>query len=115
MKLEPRLSACRCGHDREAHEHYRRGSECALCDCERWNPPRWPWRRFPRSGRENLALYRDLALNTQIAAVITGCPSRPAKAGTVPAPAGKEDLQARAIPPPPCSVRSGQKHRCARD
>lgn len=22
---------CVCGHAREAHEHYRRGSDCALC------------------------------------------------------------------------------------
>ena len=22
---------CRCGHPREAHEHYRRGSDCAAC------------------------------------------------------------------------------------
>ena len=23
---------CACGHIREAHEHYRRGSECSICD-----------------------------------------------------------------------------------
>ncbi|WP_345751778.1 hypothetical protein [Microbacterium rhizophilus] len=23
---------CACGHAREAHEHYRRGTECAICD-----------------------------------------------------------------------------------
>lgn len=23
---------CACGHEREAHEHYRRGTECAICD-----------------------------------------------------------------------------------
>ncbi len=23
---------CACGHHREAHEHYRRGTECAICD-----------------------------------------------------------------------------------
>lgn len=22
---------CACGHERDAHEHYRGGSECALC------------------------------------------------------------------------------------
>jgi len=22
---------CRCGHDRAAHEHYRRGSDCGAC------------------------------------------------------------------------------------
>jgi hypothetical protein len=24
-------SACTCGHIAEAHEHYRRGSDCAIC------------------------------------------------------------------------------------
>lgn len=24
---------CRCGHPRVAHEHYRAGLDCALCDC----------------------------------------------------------------------------------
>jgi hypothetical protein len=28
---------CDCGHDRGAHRHYRRGSDCALCDCPRWS------------------------------------------------------------------------------
>ena len=27
---------CRCGHDRNAHAHYRKGSDCALCGCRRW-------------------------------------------------------------------------------
>jgi hypothetical protein len=27
------VTACRCGHGAHAHEHYRRGSECALCAC----------------------------------------------------------------------------------
>ena len=25
--------ACTCGHEVAAHEHYRRGTDCALCDC----------------------------------------------------------------------------------
>jgi hypothetical protein len=30
---------CRCGHERLAHEHYRAGTECALCpDCPRFRP-----------------------------------------------------------------------------
>ncbi len=24
---------CRCGHPHEAHEHYRPGTDCALCSC----------------------------------------------------------------------------------
>lgn len=27
---------CRCGHARELHEHYRRGTDCASCDCPRF-------------------------------------------------------------------------------
>ena len=37
---EPDSSAagqlCRCGHTREAHSHYRKGSDCALCACPRF-------------------------------------------------------------------------------
>lgn len=33
------ISVCRCGHDRDAHEHWRRGQDCALCDCPRWRLP----------------------------------------------------------------------------
>lgn len=25
-----------CGHDRAAHHHYRRGTDCALCGCGRF-------------------------------------------------------------------------------
>jgi hypothetical protein len=27
---------CRCGHLRNAHEHYRPGSDCGLCGCPRF-------------------------------------------------------------------------------
>ena len=27
---------CSCGHGKRAHEHYRKGSDCALCDCLRF-------------------------------------------------------------------------------
>jgi hypothetical protein len=31
------MRICRCGHERAAHEHYRAGSDCALCaDCPRF-------------------------------------------------------------------------------
>ena len=29
---------CLCSHTREAHQHNRRGSDCALCLCPRWHP-----------------------------------------------------------------------------
>jgi hypothetical protein len=25
------VRTCRCGHPLDAHEHYRKGSDCALC------------------------------------------------------------------------------------
>ena len=28
---------CMCGHGEKAHLHYRRGTECALCDCPHWS------------------------------------------------------------------------------
>ncbi|WP_166521325.1 hypothetical protein [Modestobacter roseus] len=28
-----------CGHGKVAHEHYRRGSDCALCGCARYSRP----------------------------------------------------------------------------
>ncbi|WP_372735492.1 hypothetical protein [Nocardioides sp.] len=30
------MTGCRCGHLSVAHEHYRRGSDCALCDCAKF-------------------------------------------------------------------------------
>jgi hypothetical protein len=34
---DARLSErCRCGHVSVAHEHYRRGTDCALCGCGRY-------------------------------------------------------------------------------
>jgi hypothetical protein len=38
----PELSAraqrpCRCGHQREAHRHYRNGTDCGTCGCERFS------------------------------------------------------------------------------
>ena len=31
---------CSCGHPRQAHQHYRRGSDCAMCGCGRFRRPR---------------------------------------------------------------------------
>ena len=28
---------CRCGHHPDAHQHYRPGSDCGLCECARWS------------------------------------------------------------------------------
>jgi hypothetical protein len=39
------MPVCKCGHDRDAHRHYRAGSDCGRCgsaNCERYRP-RAPW------------------------------------------------------------------------
>jgi hypothetical protein len=33
---------CRCGHLRDAHEHYRSGTDCALCACPRFRAAAGP-------------------------------------------------------------------------
>lgn len=32
----PTGRSCVCGHGRDAHEHYRKGTDCALCACTRY-------------------------------------------------------------------------------
>ena len=29
--------ACRCGHARHTHQHYRRGTDCGRCDCSKYH------------------------------------------------------------------------------
>ncbi|MBT2501644.1 hypothetical protein [Curtobacterium sp. ISL-83] len=40
IALRPRAqtetATCVCGHEQAAHEHYRPGSDCALCDCPKY-------------------------------------------------------------------------------
>ncbi|MGD3261515.1 hypothetical protein QT366_22665, partial [Xanthomonas citri pv. citri] len=33
-------TTCVCGHPRDAHEHYRPGTDCALCDCPKFRKKR---------------------------------------------------------------------------
>lgn len=49
------VPCARCGHQREAHEHYRRGSDCAVCDC-----PSFADRRGAGYTRESGRLRRAL-------------------------------------------------------
>jgi len=42
---------CRCGHPREAHNHYRKGTDCALCPvggCIRFRAAEGGWRSLFR-------------------------------------------------------------------
>ena len=37
-------AVCKCSHSQGAHEHYRRGSDCAICGaevCRRFRRDRW--------------------------------------------------------------------------
>lgn len=38
-------AVCACGHSKEAHEHYRTGSDCSGCECRRYR------RRAPNATR----------------------------------------------------------------
>jgi hypothetical protein len=40
LDLAADSATCVCGHQQAAHEHYRRGSDCALCDCPRFRKKR---------------------------------------------------------------------------
>lgn len=31
-----RTKLCTCGHEKAAHQHYRRGTDCALCTCPKY-------------------------------------------------------------------------------
>ena len=51
------LPICRCGHDRHLHEHYRRGTDCALCGsavCPRYRPDRG---RPDRGGKSRIGAF----------------------------------------------------------
>jgi hypothetical protein len=45
IKGTRRPPLCSCRHSRDAHRHYRPGSDCAVCECPRlspWNPAPGP-------------------------------------------------------------------------
>lgn len=42
-------AVCRCGHPREAHRHYRKGTECSVCpagECAGFRAAEPLWRRL---------------------------------------------------------------------
>ncbi|GAA0290246.1 hypothetical protein [Kineococcus aurantiacus] len=45
MRASP-ASSCVCGHPADSHRHYRRGSDCSLCDCPRLRRRDSFWRRL---------------------------------------------------------------------
>lgn len=42
LRARRRTGPCKCGHPRQAHEHYRPGTSCSLCGCKRYRPTRKP-------------------------------------------------------------------------
>jgi hypothetical protein len=68
---------CTCGHGRDAHEHYRPGTECSLCapgDCQRYRAASLV------TGLKSRA-RRLLAVVTSWLAVVTSWPYRRAMHG----------------------------------
>jgi hypothetical protein len=47
IKWTRRPLLCSCRHSRDAHRHYRPGSDCAVCECPRLSP----WNPAPRHRR----------------------------------------------------------------
>jgi hypothetical protein len=47
----PMGKLCTCGHGKRAHEHYRAGSDCALCTCVKFHRPPPAWLRSGHLGR----------------------------------------------------------------
>jgi hypothetical protein len=39
-----RRTGCRCGHSWLEHDHYRLGTDCYACPCDKFRKRRW-WRR----------------------------------------------------------------------
>jgi len=46
---------CTCGHGEQAHEHYRRGTDCALCSCPRFRAGTFSRGRDERGNRSEQA------------------------------------------------------------
>jgi hypothetical protein len=66
---------CVCGHAKKAHVHYRRGTECALCDCPRWYG-RGPLSRLLRLRREGYRTWRAKTWTERLPAHTGGLTSR---------------------------------------
>lgn len=55
--------SCRCGHDKDLHTHYRRGSDCAICPCPKFrrqwlrsSPRRVEWEQAVEKQRGGKAM-----------------------------------------------------------
>jgi hypothetical protein len=44
-----KTATCRCGHTAAAHQHYRPGTDCGLCDCPAFRRRLSILPRYPRA------------------------------------------------------------------
>ncbi len=58
--MSARGAVCVCGHSRENHEHYRRGSDCSSCGCRQYRKRSWVGRVLNVSRRPMRILHGRL-------------------------------------------------------
>jgi hypothetical protein len=84
--VDGRNLRCSCGHAHEAHEHYRRGSDCALCPagvCAKFTPDRRAPRRtvlYPVAGPA--VPQTDPGVPEEVAVVARACADPSPEPGT---------------------------------
>lgn len=57
--------SCRCSHGRDAHAHYRAGTDCALCGCGRYRR-RWVGQPFTTATATTDWLSTGLNVNPDV-------------------------------------------------
>lgn len=66
------LRVCRCGHGRDAHRHYRGGSDCSACTCRRFRGG------FKAGGQAPLEMTQPIvAADDPVVTTLTGPPLDP--------------------------------------
>ena len=59
MTNSARPLPCHCGHGRSVHEHYRPGTDCALCDCPTYSTDPPPGDYPAGAARARAALHQN--------------------------------------------------------
>ena len=54
---------CTCGHRKASHRHYRRGTDCGLCSCQKFRAP--PFMKKRGGSLRGLRSHRAGALNSR--------------------------------------------------
>ena len=58
MPPRSEVRLCACGHEEEAHRHYRVGTDCSLCECPRFRSSAGLGVRLADAARSLSALFR---------------------------------------------------------